>query len=166
MYATNRVYTRRQKAPIIGVSTSARGVGNRVTDETLHDTTLPEIPGEPLKDRVYRLRKLRRLTQEQLARLVGVSKTQVTMVESGTTGYLMPKTLQAYADALQVPPAYILSGLNPHNADGERAEWSPDIRVFARAHGIDDPAFLEYVNDQWEALLRLNQQRIEESRTN
>jgi transcriptional regulator with XRE-family HTH domain len=79
---------------------------------------------ETLAQRVRRLRRARGLSQEDLARLVGVSKTQVYLVEGGHTRNPQPSRLRRYAEALGVSLDYLQFG---HDAEppGGGVEWPP-----------------------------------------
>jgi len=89
------------------------------------DSTQPES----LAERVRRLRIAKGLSQEALARLVGVSKTQVYLVERGTTRRPQPEALNRYANALGVTVDYLLTGQTaPTDTEGA---WPP-IEAYLR----------------------------------
>jgi transcriptional regulator with XRE-family HTH domain len=79
---------------------------------------------ETFARRVRRLRQARGLSQEDLARRVGVSKTQVYLVESGRTQSPQPGKLRRYAQALGVSLDYLQYGHDPEPPDGGK-EWPP-----------------------------------------
>jgi transcriptional regulator with XRE-family HTH domain len=84
---------------------------------------MEEGPTENLGQRVRRLRLERGLAQEELARQVGVSKTQVYLVENGLTKSPRPERLRRYARALGVTLEYLRHGQGPERpAEGE---WPP-----------------------------------------
>lgn len=85
---------------------------------------------ESLSDRVRRLRTARGFSQEELARRVGVSKTQVYLVESGQTKAPRPARLQRYARALGVTLEYLRDGRGPEVPD-RKEEW-PALDVCLR----------------------------------
>jgi transcriptional regulator with XRE-family HTH domain len=78
-----------------------------------------EAPAETLAQRVRRLRLDRGLAQEELARQVGVSKTQVYLVENGLTKNPRPERLRRYARALGVTPEYLREGRGPERPQAE-----------------------------------------------
>ncbi len=76
-----------------------------------------------------RLRKARGLSQEELARRVGVSKTQVYLVESGQTKQPQGAILRRYARALGITVEYLKDGIEPNPAP--RGEMPP-LEVYLR----------------------------------
>ncbi|MDQ2744691.1 MAG: helix-turn-helix transcriptional regulator [Chloroflexota bacterium] len=68
-----------------------------------------------------RLRLERGFSQEELARRVGVSKTQVYLVEAGQTKRPQGNILRRYARALGVDLEYLRGGIepDPSTASGE-----------------------------------------------
>ncbi len=81
-------------------------------------------PPETFAQRVRRLRQARGFSQEDLARRVGVSKTQVYLVESGRTLNPQPGKLRRYAQALGVSLDYLQYGHDP-GPPGGGSEWPP-----------------------------------------
>lgn len=63
-----------------------------------------------LKDRVRQLREAKNLTQEALAKLVGISQPSIAMIERGQTKTLAAKTLMGLAKALGEDAEYIRTG--------------------------------------------------------
>lgn len=53
--------------------------------------------------RIKELREKKKLTQEQLAQMSGVSRTTIIMLENNEEHEAMVGTLKALADALNVP---------------------------------------------------------------
>lgn len=85
---------------------------------------------ETLGDRLRRLRRERGLSQEALAHMVGVSKSQVYLVEKGVTRAPHPGRLRAYAAVLGVTMEYLLHGDKVRPLGGTQ-EW-PSLEVYLR----------------------------------
>jgi transcriptional regulator with XRE-family HTH domain len=85
---------------------------------------------ESLGGRVRRLRLARGLSQEELARQLGVSKTQVYLVERGKTLAPQAEVLRAYARVLGVSIGYLRHGVEDEPVPGP-AEWPP-LEVYLR----------------------------------
>jgi transcriptional regulator with XRE-family HTH domain len=71
---------------------------------------------ESFGDRVRRLRRERDMSQEALATRLGVSKTQVYLVENGTTKRPYRDVLDRYAAALGVTVEYLMNGTEQSSA--------------------------------------------------
>lgn len=65
---------------------------------------------ETMGDRVKSLRQARGLTQEQLAKACGVTKSAVSQWESGTTSNIKLPTVLALVSALKTDLAYLVYG--------------------------------------------------------
>lgn len=85
---------------------------------------------EHLGDRLRHLRRERGLSQEELAHAVGVSKSQVYLVEKGVTRSPHPGRVRAYATALGVTAEYLLHG-GKVRPPGGKQEW-PSLEVYLR----------------------------------
>lgn len=68
-------------------------------------------PAEYIGGRIRFLRKLRKLTQTQLAEDVGISRENLTGIESGTRGEPKLGTLLRFARALGVTVSTLTDGL-------------------------------------------------------
>lgn len=86
-----------------------------------------------LGDRVRTLRKLRGLTQKELARAAGVSRATINYIERGRTRYLFPETLEGLRAALGVgktilrnPPAAPSWARRPPGV--RQSEEPPELR--------------------------------------
>ena len=67
--------------------------------------------GEQMRTRVLELRKERKLSQEQLSELSGVSRATIVRLESGEDVETTTKTLNALANALNVDVTDLFLGL-------------------------------------------------------
>ena len=83
----------------------------------------------PFGERLYRARRARRMTQEELARKVGLSKRMVSRYEGSFGGPPM-ETLRKFADALNVTASYLL-GESPLKKIKE--EISPELKKYVDA---------------------------------
>lgn len=88
------------------------------------------VSDESLGERVRRLRLDRGFSQEELARQIGVSKTQVYLVEAGKTRAPQAEVLRGYARALGISLTHLKNGgeLEPSAA----AESWPPLEVYLR----------------------------------
>lgn len=75
-----------------------------------------------IADRIREARKIRRLSQAELARRVGLTRGAVWAWESGETKGLTPDNLVRAADALDVEIRWLATGSGPR----ERQALSPD----------------------------------------
>lgn len=87
---------------------------------------------ESLSARVRRLRTIKGLSQEGMARRVGVSKTQVHLVESGKTGKPQAETLRNYARVLGVSVAYLNGERDAPSNEGARVDPWPPLEIYLR----------------------------------
>lgn len=78
------------------------------------------LMAEGLGVRVRRLRKNARLSQDALARAVGMSRQHVFQVERGVHENMRMDTVGRYAAALGVSEQYLLSGREVNEMEGER----------------------------------------------
>jgi len=85
---------------------------------------------ETLGQRVRRLRLARGLSQEELAHQVGVSKTQVYLVENGTTRSPQAEVLRGYARVLGISLSYLTTGVDG-TAPTDSEAWPP-LEVYLR----------------------------------
>lgn len=88
------------------------------------------VSDESLGERVRRLRLNRGFSQEELARQIGVSKTQVYLVEAGKTRAPQAEVLRGYARALGISLTYLKNGGDPEPAAA--AERWPPLEVYLR----------------------------------
>ena len=65
---------------------------------------------ETIGERIKRLRKEKKLTQDQLGEILGVKKSAVAKWENGRTKNLKRDTIEAMAVYFGVRPSYILEG--------------------------------------------------------
>lgn len=77
--------------------------------------------------RIAQLRKKAGLNQEQLAQILGLSRTSMTNIERGRQR-LQIHSLLAIAKALQLPPSGLLDGLS---ASGEADDLPPEAKALA-----------------------------------
>jgi transcriptional regulator with XRE-family HTH domain len=82
--------------------------------------------------RIKRLRKRAGLTQEQLAKRVGVSRSAVALWETENTKTLRPEHLFAAADALGVDPRFLSNGTIP--VASSFAELPPNTRTMIESY--------------------------------
>ncbi len=78
---------------------------------------------ETLGERVRRLRQARGLSQDGLARLVGVTRQQVYQVERGDQEHMRRDTRQRYAKVLGISEEYLETGFE--SFDPGENEWPP-----------------------------------------
>jgi len=88
------------------------------------------VSEETLGQRVRRLRLARGLSQEELAHQAGVSKTQVYLVENGTTRSPQGEVLRGYARALDISLSYLTTGVDDTAPTNSEA-WPP-LEVYLR----------------------------------
>lgn len=88
------------------------------------------VSDESLGERVRRLRLNRGFSQEELARQIGVSKTQVYLVEAGKTRAPQAEVLRGYARALGISLTYLKNGGDPEPAVATE-RWPP-LEVYLR----------------------------------
>ncbi|MBV9281710.1 MAG: helix-turn-helix transcriptional regulator [Chloroflexi bacterium] len=79
---------------------------------------------ETLGERVRRLRKARGLSQDGLARQLGVTRQQVYQVERGDQQHMRKSTLQRYAQVLDVSERYLETGFEPFSGASDTS-WPP-----------------------------------------
>lgn len=76
--------------------------------------------------RIKKFRELRKLTQAQLARLIGITQPSMSEIETGETRELMAETLLRISAALKVNPFHLFSGKGPiemrYVVDSQEAE--------------------------------------------
>lgn len=72
----------------------------RIKDTTIHG------------ERIEELRKVRKITQEELAKGIGISKSQLSRIENGETKTLSSNLLMRIADEFDVSTDYILGRSN------------------------------------------------------
>jgi transcriptional regulator with XRE-family HTH domain len=61
-------------------------------------------------ERLLRLRRRQGLTQEQAAKMMGISRRTIVRWEAGTTAPRMGESLQAAASVLRASPMFLLYG--------------------------------------------------------
>lgn len=112
-----------------------------------------QLPESTLADRVRSLRKARGLSQDALARAVGVTKNQVSLVEKGVTKALQPWTLERYAEVLGTSQDYLRGGfVTPPGGNGQ---W-PDIEMWTRGRGeLQDEEHIRYLRETYAMLVEL-----------
>jgi transcriptional regulator with XRE-family HTH domain len=70
------------------------------------------VPMETIGDRIRTLRVARNLTQEQLAKACGVTKSAVSQWEDGSTKNVKLQTFMMLLDALSTDANYLIFGEN------------------------------------------------------
>lgn len=78
---------------------------------------VPEVPYaylrmETMGDRIRLLREARRLTQEQLAKIVGVTKSAISQWEDGSTQNIKLEPFLRLCEALTTDAVYLVRGAN------------------------------------------------------
>ena len=76
-----------------------------------------------LNENIHRLRKERGMTQEELAKLVGVSKSTISNYENDMTGPACSK-LSKIADALGVTVPELFEGISKHYGFDETPQYT------------------------------------------
>lgn len=70
----------------------------------------PTQIGITLGDRLKKARTFRAMSQEKLAKMIGISQSAVGQCERGETKELTPSNLLRAADALDVNPIWLVTG--------------------------------------------------------
>lgn len=78
-----------------------------------HAIDIPTDDGEVLGDRIRQLRRERGMSQEELAKAVGIRQPSLSKIEKGDTHQLRASTLMRMARALEVDPEYLRTGVRP-----------------------------------------------------
>lgn len=76
---------------------------------------------ETMGDRIRQLREARRLTQEQLAKQVGVTKSAVSQWEGGSTKNIKLATFLLLLDILMTDAEFLIWG--PERGAGPKKPW-------------------------------------------
>jgi transcriptional regulator with XRE-family HTH domain len=85
-------------------------------------------PMETMGDRIRTLREARRLTQEQLGKAVGVSKSAVSQWEDGSTKNIKLVTFLALLEALGTDYEYLVYGAGRGATSGPRPVQRGTVR--------------------------------------
>lgn len=83
---------------------------------------------ETLGQRIERLRNAKQLTQQQLAKIVGVSRVAVTKWESGATKNMKLDNLLALCDLFGLGAESLISGTYNLEIGQDKAVWRSAIR--------------------------------------
>lgn len=100
--------------------------------------------------RIRRLRKLRNLSQEQLAEKVSISTTHMSHIETGSTKLSLP-VLVDLAAALNVTTNEILSGIHEENLSSSAGEI---IDILDSCNSVQTQIIMEVVKSTKQALDR------------
>jgi transcriptional regulator with XRE-family HTH domain len=73
---------------------------------------------ETMGDRIKLLRQARNLTQEQVAKACGITKSAVSQWENGLTSSIKLPTVLALVDVLRTDLAYLVYGADRHPGAG------------------------------------------------
>jgi len=73
---------------------------------------------ETMGDRIKLLRQARNLTQEQVAKACGITKSAVSQWENGLTSNVKLPTVLALVDVLRTDLAYLVYGADRHPGEG------------------------------------------------
>lgn len=87
-----------------------------------------------MKFRIKEIRKNKKMTQENLADLVGMSQPQIQRIETGQSSLTLEQ-IDMFAKALQVEPYELFP-----------EEWRPKENVQETSDAIDDNLLLKIVN--------------------
>ena len=102
---------------------------------------------EGMAQRIRELRKAKKLTLEQVARVVGVEKSTVRKWETGTIASMRWDKIASLARALGTTPAYLM-GSKPAAAEGPapapQPVWEPEETVDTFSEG-DDPMTVGFI---------------------
>jgi DNA-binding transcriptional regulator YiaG len=76
---------------------------------------------ETMGERIRQLRKARNLTQEEFAKIVGVTKSAVSQWEDGSTKNLKLETFLRVVEALHTDPEFLIFG--PERGGATKRSW-------------------------------------------
>lgn len=112
-------------------------------DRVAHEDALWVDYGLSFANNLRLARRGRKLTQQALADLAGLSRNQVVNLERGGTSDPMLSTVYKLALALEVPPATLLPGvarlvgvLSALSEDGEGADTEEDVALIVRPEDV------------------------------
>ncbi|QXJ22267.1 helix-turn-helix transcriptional regulator [Actinomadura graeca] len=108
--------------------------------------------------RLQAARKLRGLTQKELATLAGVSLSLVRKIEQGEKEGMRLETLRRFAAALRVPTSDLIAPPTGDRTDtGNAGQWQPIHRALQGLHGdsLDEPPTVQGVSKAFHALMPL-----------
>lgn len=86
-----------------------------------------------IKDRIYSLRKQKKITLETLGKMIGVSKQTVSRYESGEINNIPYEKIEALAKALDCTPGYIMGWEDNLNEETGAllADYLEDVELFS-----------------------------------
>jgi transcriptional regulator with XRE-family HTH domain len=112
-------------------------------------------PMESVGKRIRRLREDRKLSQEQLAKRIGIKQGSLTQIETGITKAPAASTLVAMARVFEVDPAWLMTGKGTQHPVATLTEPEAELLLLFRALTNEGRAYI---------LARINSLHREEHR--
>lgn len=101
---------------------------------------MKDIICETLGENIKKYRKLRGLTQEKLAEILGMEIKSLSLIETGKC-FVSSKTLNNLTNVLEVSPSDLLSDCNSHNIQRLYNDAQKALEIIK-----DNPAKLKILN--------------------